>query len=230
MDETTWNRCDRLYEMFAFAQDELSDRKRRLFAVACCRRGLHLMPKDSRDALAVAERYALGLESEESLEKAEMLAFLAHLDARERAVVVDAENVLPWSRATELITQAVNLATGHGLYASFDAADHARRAIAEGAGWPGEQAEELGQCRLLREVVGPTLFRRTRIDPRWLRADDRAVVRVAEEIVAGAVEFYPILGDALEDAGCNDPAILTHCRDHAEHVRGCWLVDLLLER
>ena len=175
MDEPTWNRCDRLYEMFAFAQDHLSERKRRLFAVACCRRGLHLMPKDSREALEIAARYALGLESEEMLEKADMLAFLAHLDARDRAVVVEAEDVLPWSRPTELITQAVSLATSHGLYASFDAADHSRRALAEGAGWPGEQAEEGVQCRLLREVVGPTLFRATRIDPFWLRADDRGV-------------------------------------------------------
>lgn len=228
MDEPTWNRCDRLYELFAFAQDELSDRKRRLFAVACCRRGLHLMTKDSREALAVAERYARGLESEESLEKAEMVAFLAHLDARDRSVVVDDENLLPWSRPTELITQAVSLATSHGLYASFDAADHARRAIAEGAGWLGEQAEEVVQCRLLREVVGPTLFRPRPVDPAWLLANDRAAQRVAEEIEAGAVEYYPILGDALEDAGCNDPAVLAHCRDHAEHVRGCWLVDLLL--
>ena len=132
MDESTWNRCDRLYEMFAFAQDHLGDRKRRLFAVACCRRGVHLMPNDdTRNALAVAGRYALGLESEETLEKAEMLAFLAHLDARDRSVVVDAENVLPWSRSTELITQAVNLATSHGVYASYDAADHARRAISD---------------------------------------------------------------------------------------------------
>ena len=230
MDEPTWNRCDRLYEMFAFAQDHLSERKRRLFAVACCRRGLHLMPKDSREALEIAARYALGLESEEMLEKADMLAFLTHLDARDRAVVVEAEDVLPWSRPTELITQAVSLATSHGLYASFDAADHARRAIAEGAGWEGEQAEEIVQCRLLREVVGPTLFRPTRIDPLWLVANDRAAQRLAEEIEAGAMEYYPILGDALEDAGCNDPAILTHCRDYAGHVRGCWLVDLLLEK
>ena len=32
----------------------------------------------------------------------------------------------------------------------------------------------------------------------------------------------------LEDAGCGDAAILDHCRQPAEHVRGCWVVDLLL--
>jgi hypothetical protein len=230
MDENTWNRCDRLYEMFAFAQDHLSDRKRRLFAVACCRRGVHLMPNDdTRNALFVAGRYALGLESEEMLEKAEMLAFLAHLDARDRSVIAS-EGVPPWSRSTELITQAVSLAASHGIYASYDAADHARRAIAEGAGWRGEQVEEVVQCRLFREMFGPTLFRSSRIDPSWMQANDRAVYRIAEEIEAGAMELYPILGDALEDAGCSDSAILTHCREYAEHVCGCWLVDLVLGR
>ncbi len=39
----------------------------------------------------------------------------------------------------------------------------------------------------------------------------------------------PILADALQDAGCNDDQILNHCRDpHAAHVRGCWVVELLL--
>jgi hypothetical protein len=36
------------------------------------------------------------------------------------------------------------------------------------------------------------------------------------------------LGDALEDAGCTAAAILDHCRRPGEHVRGCWLVDLIL--
>jgi len=39
----------------------------------------------------------------------------------------------------------------------------------------------------------------------------------------------PILADALQDAGCDHGDILTHCRDaNAPHVRGCWVVDLIL--
>jgi hypothetical protein len=39
----------------------------------------------------------------------------------------------------------------------------------------------------------------------------------------------PILADALQDAGCDHDAILNHCRDlNQPHVRGCWVVDLLL--
>jgi hypothetical protein len=38
----------------------------------------------------------------------------------------------------------------------------------------------------------------------------------------------PILADALQDAGCEDAAILGHCRGAGPHVRGCWVVDLVL--
>jgi hypothetical protein len=39
----------------------------------------------------------------------------------------------------------------------------------------------------------------------------------------------PILADALQDAGCDNDDVLTHCRDTAQpHVRGCWVVDLVL--
>jgi hypothetical protein len=38
----------------------------------------------------------------------------------------------------------------------------------------------------------------------------------------------PILADALEEAGCTDPDILSHCRGPGPHVRGCWPVDLIL--
>jgi hypothetical protein len=37
------------------------------------------------------------------------------------------------------------------------------------------------------------------------------------------------LSDALEEAGCRDADILTHCREQGRvHVRGCWVVDFLL--
>jgi hypothetical protein len=39
----------------------------------------------------------------------------------------------------------------------------------------------------------------------------------------------PILADALQDAGCDNEDILNHCRDPKQvHVRGCWVVDLVL--
>ena len=44
----------------------------------------------------------------------------------------------------------------------------------------------------------------------------------------GSFQDLPILADALEDAGCDDAELLTHCRSQGEHVRGCWIVDAIL--
>jgi serine/threonine protein kinase len=66
-------------------------------------------------------------------------------------------------------------------------------------------------------------------DPSWLRWNDGTVVRLGRAIdQSGAFERMPILADALEDAGCDNAAILAHCRGPGPHVRGCWVVDLLL--
>jgi hypothetical protein len=40
----------------------------------------------------------------------------------------------------------------------------------------------------------------------------------------------PILADALQDAGCNHPVVLDHCRSASRpHCRGCWVLTELLE-
>ena len=55
------------------------------------------------------------------------------------------------------------------------------------------------------------------------------VTQLARDIDEGrAFDRMPILGDALEDAGCTDVALLRHCHDDREHVRGCWVLDLIL--
>jgi hypothetical protein len=38
----------------------------------------------------------------------------------------------------------------------------------------------------------------------------------------------PVLGDALQDAGCDHELILDHCRAAKPHARGCWVVDAIL--
>jgi hypothetical protein len=46
---------------------------------------------------------------------------------------------------------------------------------------------------------------------------------------SGRLDRMPILADAMEEAGCADADVLRHCRDDtARHVRGCWVVDLVL--
>ncbi|MBY0526428.1 MAG: hypothetical protein K2R98_23745 [Gemmataceae bacterium] len=57
------------------------------------------------------------------------------------------------------------------------------------------------------------------------------VAQLADSIyLERAFDHLPILADALEDAGCTNADILNHCRQGGEHVRGCWVVDLLLRK
>jgi hypothetical protein len=70
-----------------------------------------------------------------------------------------------------------------------------------------------------------------RVVPAELREwNDGLVVKLARAIYEErAFERMPILGDALEDAGCTNAAILEHCRG-GPHVLGCWLLDWILEK
>jgi hypothetical protein len=70
---------------------------------------------------------------------------------------------------------------------------------------------------------------RVPIDPAWLRWNDGLVTRLARGIDEGRrFEDMPILHDALLDAGCDNQDILDHCKEPGPHVRGCWVLDLLL--
>jgi hypothetical protein len=65
--------------------------------------------------------------------------------------------------------------------------------------------------------------------PRNSSCLDSDVLAIAQAISdERAFDRLSILADALEDAGCTDNAILEHCRGPGPHVRGCWVVDLLL--
>jgi hypothetical protein len=83
---------------------------------------------------------------------------------------------------------------------------------------------------LLRELWGNP-FRPVEVDPLWLTWNDGTIPRLVRSIHDEAnYDTLPILGDALEEAGCTDPALLEHCRASQAHVRGWWVVDLLLGR
>jgi hypothetical protein len=86
-------------------------------------------------------------------------------------------------------------------------------------------AEAAAQADLLREVFGNP-FRPVTPDPSWRTS---TVLALAAGIHGElAFDLMPILADALMDAGCDDADVLDHCRGGGPHVRGCWLVDLLL--
>jgi hypothetical protein len=74
----------------------------------------------------------------------------------------------------------------------------------------------------------PTLRDRT-LRPEWLAWNEGMVCRLSRTIYEEeAFDRLPILADALEEAGCTNVAILSHCRQGGTHVRGCWVLDELL--
>lgn len=86
-------------------------------------------------------------------------------------------------------------------------------------------AESAVQVRLLRDIFGDP-FRPVAVDPSWLTS---TVVALAGCVYhEEAFDRLPILADALQDAGCDSDDVLDHCRGCGPHVRGCWVVDLLL--
>jgi hypothetical protein len=88
---------------------------------------------------------------------------------------------------------------------------------------------------MFREVFGNP-FRRSVIEPGWLSWNNSTIPKLAQ--AAYDERHLPeatldtaclaILADALEEAGCTNAEILTHCRGQGPHVRGCWAVDLIL--
>lgn len=66
------------------------------------------------------------------------------------------------------------------------------------------------------------------IAPTWLTNTALALAHQVHE--SGDFSAMPILGDALEEAGCDSADVLGHCRGPGSHVRGCWVVDLIIKK
>jgi len=85
--------------------------------------------------------------------------------------------------------------------------------------------EMYGQAALLRDIFGNP-FRPVTADTSWLTP---TMSKLAQAIYnERRFQDTPDLADALEDAGCMIREILDHCRGPGPHVRGCWVVDLVL--
>jgi hypothetical protein len=80
-------------------------------------------------------------------------------------------------------------------------------------------------CSLLRDIFGNP-FRPMTFSPEWRTRTVVTLARAAYE--SRDFSLMPILADALQDAGCDSEDVLNHCRAPGPHVRGCWVVDLVL--
>jgi hypothetical protein len=152
----------------------------------------------------VADRYADGLVTAEELKETFVAARRAYDNAFQ-----------PHDSAAFSVTYLA--AEGH--QAASVAASSAFLALGEDA------ADAAYQAELLRHIIGNP-FRPLSVDPSWLTDTVSGLARAIYE--ERAFERMPILADALEEAGCTNAEVLGHCRGPGLHVRGCWVVDLLL--
>ena len=198
-------------------------RKQRLLACACCRAvWSDSWPSSCRNVVVAAEEFADKLISEKHLNEARSRACQAA-----QSVAVNLHRARRHSYQSHLehsrITFAANTASGDvhfGDYAEPSSMYHALinslspdKILVHALPW------------LMRDVLGNP-FRPVTLDPRW---QSETVVALANSIYAErAFDRMPILADALEEAGCDHADILSHCRGDGEHVRGCWVVDLVL--
>jgi hypothetical protein len=91
---------------------------------------------------------------------------------------------------------------------------------------PVYAAESAAHCDIIRDIFGNP-FRKVKFNKKW--RTDTATTLARQMYESRDFGAMPILADALQDAGCDNDDVLNHCRDTSQvHVRGCWVVDLVL--
>jgi hypothetical protein len=193
--------------------ESLSTRKLYLIAVAVCRTIQHLFQHDwHRLALVAAEEIADAPSQEDSVRVA----------LRE----LHEESGLPsHPHNPEIDYAAWGTAIPHEMWeAVAGVLTNVRRAL--DAARHESQPFQPQPASLIRDIVGNP-FRPVTFDPSWRTSTASALARQMYDSRDFAI--MPILADALQDAGCDNDDILSHCRDpQGTHVRGCWVVDLVL--
>ncbi len=216
MTEAEWLGCEDPQRMLGLMVEKASDRKLRLFACACCRGIWGLLHRCGRNAVKVAECFADG-----NVDELELCGARYEL---ERV----GDNLVAAGRRSTPANRAAYAATGDKpAYWAPVAAKHAERA-ADATGAPAGPR----QAALLRDIIG-NLYSPRSIDQAWVTVDLRRLAKKlyrARRSPSGGLngEILAMLSVALEEAGCTDESILAHLRSPGPHVRGCWVVDLLL--
>jgi hypothetical protein len=176
-------------------------RKSRLFAALCCRSvWQHFTDESFRQAVVAAEAFAEGLITESDRKRAWSQA-----------------HTVGWKAGAVGVHWAAINAVGDQPFAIFFP-----QYVIERSTNPNEHNLI---AHWLLDIFGNP-FRPVSVNSNWLSS---TVVTLAEGIYAErAFDRLPILADALIDAGCDHADILAHCQSEGPHVRGCWVVDLVL--
>jgi hypothetical protein len=187
-----------------------SQRKGQLLACACARAIWHLLADErSRHGVEVAERYLEGKSCPTEVEAAAEDAFQASRDA---------ERYSPSFWAS--MVAGIAARPREDRFNDWKIPNAMRHLDLTHPEWI---------AMLVRDIFDNP-FHPKAIHPAWLAVND-SVVQLAEAIYAGlAFDQLPTLGDVLEKSGCDDTDIVSHCREPGPHVRGCWVVDLILSK
>jgi hypothetical protein len=223
MTEAEWLACSAA-EYPDFTRDAMLDelsgkasiRKLRFFACACCRCIWDLLTDErSRAAIEVAEQHADGDATDKELAKAMRAAQRAV--ARAKGAVARVAAWAPYWASTSVQTavEAISLAGQTAMQVMN---------VFRGD-W---KTPAKHQCVLLLDIFRNPFQPSPSVDPSWLTWNSGTVPRMARAMYDERSFDLPILADALEDAGCADSEILLHCRGPGPHVRGCWVLDLVL--
>lgn len=219
MSEDEWLTCADPWMLLNHFRGSLRQRSRklRLVAAACCRRIWRVLSDErSRRVVEIAERFADGAADGQELQAASDVSHAAHRDAFRLKGKIGAS--AEWAAAFS--------ADQRPFFAATRAANFAWVAMGDPVTEPGP--EKAAQAKLIREIFGNP-FRPVAVNLAWRTWNDGTVEKLARSIYdLRRFDLMPILADALEEAGCDNTEILAHCRGPNEHVRGCWLVDLLL--
>jgi hypothetical protein len=209
------------------AEITFSQRKWRLFVVACLRRVRHVFQDErTRGLVDALGQVAEGLMTYDEFRRLEEQA----IDPPNKDTVVDSETCSPEIRAVACAGDALYFASNDPVdfFDAYTGAAWMREALG------GDKTEEQVQAVLLRDLFGNP-FRPVSLERAWRSPSVLALAKAAyDERITLAGELDPnclgILSDALEEAGCSNPEILGHLRSPGPHVRGCWAVDLLLAK
>jgi hypothetical protein len=231
MSEEEWLRCPdgrallaELYPIRSESSGSGLDRKLRLYLVACARQVWPALPHAARAIIDYAERLADG-------ESFAPTRYHAIYDAAEHLLNSDGVPELVAAAAARLVAAGLKLPLDGGHPPSGAWRDYhqlAYVAIWQFGPITNFVATELHQPNLLRDIFRYPHITGPAFDARWRT---ETVVALAREIDAhAAYDRLPILADALLDVGCALPDLLQRCRCGGPHVRGCWPIDLVLNR
>lgn len=245
MSEKEWLICARPDLMLLHLQRQFGfrtlRRKIRLFICACRRLGWELATTpDERSAVEAAERFADGQATHVERDAARWK--LRFDQPRSRSIRLDCFQGRPLTNMPQMIAFFACEADNRLGDAAFRTAACLVQAWTEAALGPNAHqrpGSEWGRyvamhrrsvCYFLRDIFGNP-FRTISIDSLWVEWNDGIVLKLAQALYDEyAFDRLPILADALEEAECTDADILDHCRRPGEHVRGCWVIDLILGR